>query len=272
MFWDANRSSKVMSRDAALDVNTKKKCIFLPGAGCADVRQAIELGIINNKTKVYLYERNRHAVKLINDYLSNWPFETVPDFYTQDIWLCPVPEKVDFAFFDLMGNLTEESIYWLTYFADCLSDKSDVYFTFCLNMRGNEFTRREISTKEFTEEFQEYKKRYRSEVVASQLLLLDSIFKGYNVRRRLMSYRDDVTGVKMCLVKLNLRKKKMSEGKMIVEMMMTADTPSAKSKATRALNKYLDKRESEGASRKQVRAGIESWITRMSKTKTAKKK
>ena len=69
---------------------------------------------------------------------------------------------------------------------------------------------------------------------------------------------------------------KIRTGKEVIEAMMTADSPAAKSKATRLQKEYVAQRVAEGKDAKKVIAGLLSRVNRLrneqAKAKPAPKK
>jgi len=134
--WD-KRPAKDLTRHlvAANTAKRKKHLLVMPGSTGRDVELLKYYGVPAKRSKWTVVERDRHEFNLFktkNIFSSKDKVRThLENFNTLKI----KDKSIDFAWFDLLGNLTFRDIYWLR---DTLPihKNLDLFFTFNLSRRG----------------------------------------------------------------------------------------------------------------------------------------
>lgn len=276
----SDRPQKNIARDKALNVSgPKSSVIFLPGYDCCDVKQAITSGLIDKKSNVVLVEKDLKVYDKIRSYIDDewikgW---NLPKLHRGTIAELKLNQKIDYAFFDLCGNLCRVDDEWCQkVLLNSLLDGADLSFTFSLQTRGNDYIRTKLKTfkPETKEDIAQFatmlvSKKMRDRIIDYRLYFKD-LFKDFSFKNDFYPYKDGKTHMILCNLrnlKRNDKKEKANDSKTMAHMFLNAVSPVQKSAYTKALNKLLALRETEGFNPIMVHAGIKAWITRFKNQK-----
>jgi hypothetical protein len=147
MNWASSyRPEKDQMRRLSLAVASPKQvALFLPGwdsendEGCFDVKQALELGVIDRDTQILAVERNLELVPKIAACLKRMEFNKPPIIHAGQLSMFRnLPQNIDLAVFDLLGNLDDDMVDWFKReFCPRIAPGADITFTFTLQWRYN---------------------------------------------------------------------------------------------------------------------------------------
>ena len=121
-------------------MNHSKVALFLPSSGLLCIREALNKGKINRNTKIIAIEQDKKIVKVIKKFLK----ENFNEFYihpykVETLDLNEVTQtfgKIDSAFFDFCGPLSDSIAYWLmNQTKNAFTMNAKIGFTFSLGRR-----------------------------------------------------------------------------------------------------------------------------------------
>jgi hypothetical protein len=115
---------------------SSKNYLCLPGEYCEDVIHGMELGVINEKTKIWAIEQNPDLVPGIKARLRSLKLR-------HHVWNAPIEKtyyktKFDLAYIDLCGQISEKLLMWLVKVH--FTPISKIGFTFSYPARSRKIT------------------------------------------------------------------------------------------------------------------------------------
>jgi len=113
----------------------KKKILVMPSDMGLDIKTLIEESVPDKNCHWIVVERD--SKKLQSFKKKKLIPSTKTTYYNQELNTIPYPKEVTLAWFDLCGNLTKEDVLWFKNFP--LNKNSEIFFTFSLVPRGNNF-------------------------------------------------------------------------------------------------------------------------------------
>jgi len=148
MNWNGNEKGEM--RTMALEHSGKavKVAIMFPSYSKKCLKEGLQNGKFNKDTFIIAVEKEAKYIKTIynflrshfkNYYIHKGPLETLKldkILMTDTIF---DEKKIDYAFFDLCGNLTNRITYWLNKYTHCFETDAKVIFTFKAVNRKKKF-------------------------------------------------------------------------------------------------------------------------------------
>ena len=148
----SQRHQKAEVRDYQLGISGPRRvALFLPGwdetidDGCLCIARALQLGIINKRTRIIAVERDRSITANIRRRLMKFGFSTPPRFHEDELYnliLAP-DERIDYAMFDLLGTLDDDLAQWMQcIMGPHIAPGAVLTFTFSQHWRNCQFMER----------------------------------------------------------------------------------------------------------------------------------
>lgn len=144
---DMDRPEKSKCRDWLIDVHFRRKrpakvALFFPAMHCRCIRQAYAAGVIDRHTKIIAIERDAERAAAIEVYLAEyfdeWYIHTDKAETCELSAVCRGFGKIELAYFDFCGPLSDSIIYWLMMEKSwAIASKAKLGFTFSVGRRGH---------------------------------------------------------------------------------------------------------------------------------------
>lgn len=168
----------------------KTHLLVMPSSSGRDVKLLLEHGVPSKSARWTVVERNADKLSAFKErgFLEDF---TKVDYCRKALHKVVLDDPVDFAWFDLCGNLTKNDLKWLETL--CYKADSDLFFTLTLaggrgNLLFNEL--KKLLPKEFPEAFSALVESHKNKIIEAQidtkfvttlitqLVLLKSCFSG----------------------------------------------------------------------------------------------
>ena len=142
MNWNGNEKGKM--RNIALEHKGEavKVGFGMPSFSCKCIKKGLENGKFNKDTFMIVVEYNAEYIKPIHNFMR----KHFNDYYihkgsieTLELDKVLDGKKIDYAFFDFCGNLTQQIAYWLYRYTDCFEIDAKLIFTFYAKIRKDLF-------------------------------------------------------------------------------------------------------------------------------------
>jgi hypothetical protein len=137
----SERPNKQRARDVVLK-NPKHSnvSIWLPGSDAICFQQAIMTGFCDKTSHAYLVESDRKSFLKLEKTLKKEGLYNKTNIHVINGRLedFNVPEKVDFAFIDLLGTFTTDILLWLDHLSNNITQDCQLYFTHLYKNRNNQ--------------------------------------------------------------------------------------------------------------------------------------
>jgi len=196
-FWKEAKNKDITRQKVLNSFQSLKPKIslFLPGIDIACIKKIYDAGITTKDMIFYIVERDenimlsiKQKIKQLSEQLFNQCL-----FFTCELSQVKFKHKVEFAFIDLMGNLTSDLSQWIrkNYLPSC-SDSNITFFTLLKAYRNNNFMKKwqVFMNKNYKRQFSKQLESQTNDFDFEQSNLYDSIipctlylFDGFYIER-----------------------------------------------------------------------------------------
>ncbi len=194
-----DRKNKNLAREKVFSCGPKKSILLLPGYRCECVKEALQKGVITKDTVCTFVERDLETACQIKQWVyDEWKFPIPPIVHMGELMTLKM-HPIDLAYIDLFGNLTKAEVEWIqNELIPNLMPGSDLFFTFSVPIRGNEFMRRALNTMNtkynsmFNDRMDKVKniKKEAREVAALYDVIFERMFVDHSYNTEFWTYRD----------------------------------------------------------------------------------
>ena len=144
-FWESPKKQKLRQMVAkAFGKSKPRVSIFMPGNDIACLKLVWEQDHINSEMKIIVVERRSDVMEAIKEKIKalSSVLYSKCTFYHGELHELILADKVQFAYIDLLGNITKELYQWfVNNYLPAADDNCITYLTLQKAYRGNNFMR-----------------------------------------------------------------------------------------------------------------------------------
>lgn len=286
--WSGRRDSKQECREMATKFPRRKVALFLPADKALCVKTAFKNKMIDSSSKLFCVEKQPELYKKLRLAVSH---DANAQVYQCNLSNFSVPEKLDYAWLDLNGTITEDLALWIQQeLSRNVKSGAILCLTHAVGWRQNDWLKNahenvNIRHKKTYSLFKKQfglTKNHHDYLISFPAFLLSCLLRDWQIQVlepfeyadtiNMVFYRFKIERIEKNVKLPDLMSKQtfvspkrnlpVITSAIVVESIFKAKTPAQKASATKKLNAYVASRVLEGKLEKQIRAGIAASVTK----------
>jgi hypothetical protein len=287
--WSGKRDFKQECREMATNFSRKQTALFLPADKALCVATAFRNKMIDSKSSLLLIERRIEIANKLKHVISH---HKNAELYQCNLSSFIFPEKLDYAWLDLNGTITDDLAFWIQKeLSQKVKSGSILCLTHAVGWRGNDWLKNthDNMSEKHKKSYSLFKKQFglvkihHDHLIAFPAFLFSCLMRDWQVKVlepfeyadtiNMVFYRFKIERINKNVKLPNLLSKPkftsiskkdlpMINSANVVDAIFKAKSPAQKASATKKLNAYVALRVSEGKVENQIRAGIAASVTK----------